>query len=183
MNRNNKENSISKLYKAQKFALYCLLGLIYTAFIGLQLGRIQAIADFDYNLHEIMYVPFTITVFSLPVLFPIYIYLLIKYLLKRDKRKTNLKTRTQAISITASIIVIFSITLHQSFEVSTSGVFKVEQKLYEDRKYYLVLDDKKVKISHNEFELIEENQEYLISYVWNKQTPNKGNLLTIKPLK
>ena len=61
-------------------------------------------------------------------------------------------------------------------------MFKVEQKLYEDRKYYLVIEDKKVKISYNEFELIDENQEYLIGFVWNKQTPNKGKLLTIKPL-
>ena len=97
MNLYNKEDSILKLYNAQKLVLYCLLGLIYTGFIGLQLGRIQAIADFNYNLHEIMYVPFTLAIFSLPVLIPIYIYLLIKYLLKRAKQKPNLKTTTQAI--------------------------------------------------------------------------------------
>ena len=86
-------------------ALYWLLGFIYSGFIGLQLGRIQAIADFNYNLHELMYVPFTIALFVVPVVFLIYIYLLIKYLLGRGKQKTNLKTSTQAVLVIASIIV------------------------------------------------------------------------------
>ena len=182
MKLDNKDDSIQKLYKAQKLTLYCLLGLIYSAFIGSQLGRIQTIADFNYNLHEIMYAPFTLAIFFLPILFPVYIYLLIKYLLKRGKQKTNFKKISKATLIATSIIVIFSITLYQSFEVYTSGVFKVEQKLNENKKYYLVIDDKKVKISNNEFELIEANQEYLIGFVWNKQTPNKGKLLTIERL-
>lgn len=183
MDLNNKEKYIKKLYKAQKLALYWLLGLIYSGFIGLQLGRIQAIADFNYNLHEIMYVPFSIAVFAVPVAFLIYIYLLIKYLLERGKQKMNLKTSTQAVLVIASIIVVVSITAQQFLEVSTGGVFEVEKKLYEDRKYYLVLDDKKVRVSYNEFQLVEENQQYLISFVWNKRTPNKGQLETIEPLK
>lgn len=183
MNLNNKEREIQKLCKAQKLALYWLLGLIYSGFIGLQLGRIQAIADYNYNLHEIMYVPFNIALFVAPVVFLIYIYLLIKYLLVRGKQKTNLKTSTQAVLVIASIIVVVSITTHQFLELSTSGIFEVEKKLHEDRKYYLVFDDKKVRVSYNEFQLVEENQQYLISFVWNKRTPNKGQLETIEPLK
>ena len=182
MNLNNKDREIQKLYKAQKLALYWLLGIIYSAFLGLQLGRIQAIADFNYNLHEVMYAPFTIALFVVPVVFIIYIYLLIKYLLERGKQKTNLKTSTQAVLVIASIIVVVSITAHQFREVSTGGVFEVEKKLHEDRKYYLVLDDKKVRVSYNEFQLVEVNQQYLISFVWNTRNPNKGQLETIKPL-
>ncbi|MER2090630.1 MAG: hypothetical protein ABS920_12895 [Sporosarcina sp.] len=180
---NYTERYIEKLYKAQKLALYWLLGLIYSGFIGLQLGRIQAIADFNYNLHEMMYVPFTIALFVVPVVFVIYIYLLIKYLLERGQQKTNFKTSIQAVLVIASIIVIVSITAQQFSEVSTGGVFEVEKKLHEDRKYYLVLDDKKVRVSYNEFQLVEENQQYLISFVWNKRTPYKGQLETIEPLK
>lgn len=183
MNLNNKENDNQKLFKAQKLALYWLLGLIYSGFIGLQLGRIQAIADFNYNLHEIMYVPFNIALFVVPVVFLINIYLLIKYLLKRGRLKTNLKTSIQAVLVIASIVVVVSITAHQFQEVSTGGVFQVEKKLHEDRKYYLVLDDKKVRVSYNEFQLVEENHKYLISFVWNKRTPNKGQLEIIEPLK
>lgn len=85
--------------------------------------------------------------------------------------------------IIASIIVVVSITAQQFLEVSTSGVYEVEKKLHEDRKYYLILFDTKVRVSYNEFQLVEENQKYLISFVWNKRTPNEGQLKTIEPLK
>ena len=183
MKLNNKENDNQRLFKAQKLALYWLLGLIYSGFIGLQLGRIQAIADFNYSLHEIMYVPFNIALFFVPVVFLIYIYLLTKYLLNRKKQKTNLKTISQIVSVLASTVLVILITAHQFLEVSTGGVFEVEKKLNEDRKYFLVLDDKVVRVSHNEFQLVEENHQYLISFVWNKRTPNKGQLKTIEPLK
>ncbi|OIJ20738.1 hypothetical protein BKP45_08025 [Anaerobacillus alkalidiazotrophicus] len=62
-------------------------------------------------------------------------------------------------------------------------MFEVEQKKHEDRKYYLVLNDKKVRVSYNEFHLVEEKQQYLISFVWNKRSPNKGRLKTIDPIK
>jgi hypothetical protein len=35
-----------------------------------------------------------------------------------------------------------------------------------------------VRVSHNEYQLVEENETYLISIVWNKRTPNKGMLKT-----
>lgn len=177
------EKEILKLFKAQKIALYWLIGLIYLAFIGFQLGRIQAIADFNYNLHEIMYLPLNLAIFVVPILFLIYIYLFIKYLRKRGRQKTNLKVIIQIIIIMVSIIIIFSITEHQFREVSTSGVFEVEQKIRKDRKYYMVIGDKKVRVTYNEFQLIEENQQYLISYIWNKRSPNKGKLEIIEPIR
>ncbi|OIJ14232.1 hypothetical protein BKP37_09120 [Anaerobacillus alkalilacustris] len=179
----NDEKDIQRFFKAQKLALYWLLGLIYSAFIGLQLGRIQAIADINYSLHEIMHVPFYFALFIVPVLFLIYMYFLINYLRKRGRQTTNLKTVVQAIVVITSIIIVVSITAYQSFEVSTGGVFEVEQKKHEDRKYYLVLNDKKVRVSYNEFQLVEEKQQYLISFVWNKRSPNKGRLKTIEPIK
>lgn len=183
MNLNNKEEEIQKSYKAQRIALYWLLAIIYLSFIGLQLGRIQAIADFNYNLHEIMYLPFSIAIFVVPALFLIYIYLFTKYLWKRGRKKTDIKTIVKSILIISSIVIILAITEYQFQEVSTGGVFKVEQKLYDDRKYYLVINDKKIKVSYNEFQLVEENKQYLISFILNKRTPDKGKLETIEPLK
>jgi membrane protein implicated in regulation of membrane protease activity len=184
MNRGNteKEIEIKKSYNAQKIALYCLLALIYLSFIGLQLGRIQAIADFNYGLHEIMYLPFNVAIFVVPVLSLIYIFLFIKYLRKRGMKKTGIKTIAQSILIISSIIIIISITENQFYEVSTGGVFKVEQKLHDDRNYYLIIDGKKVKVSYNEFQLVNENQQYLISFISNKRTPDIGKLETIEPL-
>jgi heme/copper-type cytochrome/quinol oxidase subunit 2 len=180
---NNKEKDIQNLYKSQKVALYWLLGIIYTAFIGLQLGRIQAIADFNYNLHEIMYAPFTIALFVVPVVFLVYIYQLIKYIRKRGKQSPNFKRVLKAMLVITSIVVIVSITSYQFKEVTTSGVFEVENKLQEDRKYFLVLNNIKVRVSNNEYHLVEENETYLITFVWNQKTPNKGMLQTIEPLK
>jgi len=178
----NKEIEVKKSFKAHKIALYWLLALIYLSIIGLQLGRIQAIADFNYSLHEIMYLPFNITIFVGPPLFLLYIFLLVHYLRKSERKKTSFKTVVQSILIVSSVVFVFVITGHQFQEVSTGGVFKVEQKLYEDRKYYVVIDDKKVRVSHNEFQLVEESQQYLISFIWNKRTPDRGRLNTIEPL-
>ena len=184
MKPNNEEGKDNqKLFKSQKLALYWLLGLIYSGFIGLQLGRIQAIADFNYSLHEILYVPLNLALFLVPVVFLIYLYLVIKYLRKRGRQKGNLKTRVRAIMVIVSIIVIFSITSHQFHEVSTGGIFELKQKLHEEGKYYLVFDDKKIRVSKNEFQLVGVNQQYLVSFVWNSRSPNKGQLETIEPLK
>ncbi|KQL50485.1 hypothetical protein AN964_22780 [Heyndrickxia shackletonii] len=185
MNLNNKEEKeieIKKLYKAQKIALYWLLALIYLSFIGLQLGRIQSIANFNYSLHEIMNLPFIIAIFVVPVLSLIYIFLYIKYLRKRGRKKTDIKSIIQSILIISSIVIFITITDYQFNEVSTTGIFKVEQKLHDDSKYYLLVNDKKVWVSYNEFQLVQENHQYLISFLWNKRNPDKGKLKSIKPL-
>lgn len=181
---NSKENEngmdIIKSYKSQKKALYWLLALIYLSFIGLQLGRIQAIADFNYNLHEMMYLPFSISMFLVPVLFLIYIFLFIKYIRKRGKKKIDSKTVLQSIAIIFSVVIIISITEYQFQEVSTAGVFEVKDKIQDDRKYYLLIDEKNIKVSYNEFQLVKANQQYLISFIWNKRNPDKGILQTIE---
>ena len=159
----DKEYEIEQLYRRQKLALYGLLGLIFSAFIGLQLGRIQVITDFNYNLHEFLYAQFTIALFVVPLLFIVYIYCLLTYLLKRGKRKPSFKSSFQVVCVLASLIVIGLITAYQFQEVSTGGVYMVEKKLQEEKKYYLVLDNKKVSVSYNDFENVEENQPYLIT--------------------
>ncbi|MEK3766175.1 MULTISPECIES: hypothetical protein [unclassified Solibacillus] len=130
---NNKEKKIYRLYKAQKLALYWLLGIIVSGFIGLQLGEIQAIADYNYNLHEIMYFPAIISLFVAPVVLVIYIFLVVKYLVKRGKQKLNIKEGIKSIVVICSIVILISITVHQSFEVSTTGIFEIDEKLLEDR--------------------------------------------------
>ncbi|MBY0121608.1 hypothetical protein H0173_06685 [Bacillus sp. S/N-304-OC-R1] len=162
-----------------------MLGLIYSAFIGLQLGRVQAIADFNYSLHEIMYLPFNLAVFIVPVIFLIYLYFLIKYFRKRGsvKVKENLKASIKAAVIIISVITILSIINHQFHEVSTGGVFKLEEKLQEKGKYYLIFDDKKIKVSMNEYKLVKVNEKYIVNFIWNLKTPNEGKLTTIEPMK
>lgn len=183
MEQNNREEKeeIKKLFEAQRMVLYGLLALIYLSFIGLQLGRIQAITDFNYNLHEMMYLPFNIALFVVPALSLIYTLLFLKYICKRGKKKSDLKTIVKTIVTISSIVIIVMVTEHQFQEVSTGGVFIVEQKRYDNGKYYLIINDKKVRVSQNVFELVEEDKQYLINYIWNKRTPDIGRLETINP--
>ena len=67
--------------------------------------------------------------------------------------------------------------------MATAGVYEIEEKIHEDRKYFIVLHDKKIQVSKKEFQLIEENQPYSISFVWNKRNPNIGKLKTIEPMR
>lgn len=130
-----------------------------------------------------MYVPFNIALFVTPLLFLVYLYHLIKYLSKRKSKKIDGKIGLKMAIVVISLVVVFSILVHQALEVSTSGIFVVEKKLREDRKYYIVFNDQQVKVSYNEFQLVEENRKYLMSYVWNKRTPSKGKPETIEPIK
>jgi cation transport ATPase len=184
MNQNEDDhNKLQKLYKAQKVALYVLLGLIYSGFLGTQLGRIQAITDFNYTLHELLFVPMTLAFYLGPVIFLVYLFLFTMYVKRRGKRRFKIKSIVKVFTITASIIGILIMMNHQSKEVSTAGIFVLEQKLLVDGKYYLVIDDRHIKVSRNEYQLAEVNKEYLISFLWNSRSPQNGLLESIEPVK
>jgi hypothetical protein len=179
----DKEQELQKLYKVQKSILYVLLGLIYSAFIGMQLGRIQAIADYSYSLHELLYFPATVAIYLVPVMFLVYLYHLIKYVMKKERKKPRLLSAVKGILVMISVFVIMFIVNYQSHEVSTGGVFVLEQKILDEGKYYLVFEDKKIRVSMNEFQLAEVKKEYAVSFVWNSRSPDKGQLETIEPIK
>jgi len=65
--------------------------------------------------------------------------------------------------------------------VKTGGIFEVKDKVQEESKYYLILEDKKISVSRNEFNLINAKESYLISFVWNSLSPQKGKLTNIEP--
>ncbi|ANX14085.1 hypothetical protein ABE41_018900 [Fictibacillus arsenicus] len=183
MNQNEgHHNKLQKLYETQKVALYVLLGLIYSGFLGTQLGRIQAISDFNYTLHELLFVPATLALYLGPVMFLVYFYLLIKYIKKRERGHWGIKSAAKTISVIASIVAILIIMNHQSHEVSTAGIFVLEQKHLVEGKYYLVIDERQIKVSRNEYQLAEVENEYLVSFIWNSRS-KKGILETIEPVK
>lgn len=174
---------LNKLYKAQRIALFVILGLIYSAFIGTQLGRIRAITDFNYTLHELLFVPATLALYLGPVLFLVYLYLFIKYVKRRGRRSLQLISTVKTVTIIASIMTILIILNHQSHEVSTGGIFVLEQKLLVDGNYYLVIDERHINVSRNEYQLAEVGKKYLVSFIWNSRSPQNGLLETIEPLK
>jgi hypothetical protein len=184
MNQNEgHHNKLKKLYETQKVALHVLLGLIYSAFIGTQLGRIQAISDFNYTVHELLFLPMTLAFYLGPVIFLVYLFLFTMYVKRRGKRSFKIKSIFKAFTIIASILAILIVVNHQSKEVSAAGIFVLEQKLLVDGEYYLVIGDKHIKVSRNEYQLAEVNKEYLVSFVWNPQSSQNGLLETIEPVK
>jgi hypothetical protein len=183
MMNQNEGHKLKKLYETQKVALHVLLGLIYSAFIGTQLGRIQAISDFNYTLHELLFLPATLAFYLGPLMFIIYLFLFIKYVKRRGRSRFEIKSTVKAFTIIASIVAILIVVNHQSKEVSTAGIFVLEQKLLVDGEYYLVIDDRHIKVSRNEYQLAEVNKEYLVSFVWNPQSSQIGLLETIEPVK
>ncbi len=62
----------------------------------------------------------------------------------------------------------------------TFGAYTIKEKFEEDRRYYVKIENKKLNVSFNEFQLVEENKTYIIQYAWNQRTPEKGRLQTIE---
>lgn len=91
----------------------------------------------------------------------------------KPKKKYYVKNTLLFISI-LTIIVYF---LHiESMYVSTGGIFKVNNKFSERNNYYIELNDKKIKCSRNEYNLIEQGKVYMVDYTWNENWPQKCKL-------
>ena len=176
----NEKDELKKSYKQQKKVLYLLLGNTYIFFMGLVLGEVQAISDFNYSLHEVISATANLMFLS-PVLLLVYVYFGIKYLSKRGLDLPDLKSGLKVLFVVGSIIGIFSFTFIKMNEFTSHGVLEVQEKIKEENQYYLMLNGKKVKVTENEYYLINQNEVYLGSYKWNKLSPTNGELLTIKP--
>ena len=71
----------------RKIVTKMILGTTYIAFIGYLLAELQWIADWNYNTHEILYVPYSIAIYFVPVLFLLWMYYAIKS--KRELNENN----------------------------------------------------------------------------------------------
>lgn len=175
-----KNNKLIESYKAQKAALLWFLGFIYISFIGIQLGQIQEIMDYNFNLHELMFVFANIAIFICPIIFFIYIFLLIKYLRERGKKKFSKKRLFQIEIVLLSFFFMIIISYNQSMITTITAIIKVERKQAYKGEYFINFDDKQIKVSANEYHLIEKDKEYVIHYESNKNNLNEGKLKTIE---
>lgn len=165
----------------KRVALYWLLGTIYLAFACWELGRIQAIADFNYTLHELLYVPINAAIFLIPIEVILFFYYAIMAR-KQNKEKRNYSSRVKAILIIFSLVFITYIFYGQSNSRSTSGIFYIQDRVQEKNQYFIVLNNgEKIKCRRNEFSLVVEGEAYLVSYVW-YNIPQKGSLELIEPI-
>lgn len=167
----------------RKIVTKVILGTTYIAFIGYLLAKFQWIADWNYNIHELLYIPYNIAYYLLPVLLFLWMYYAIKS--KRELKESINKSKIKNVLINsmlfASLIIIGTYFYVQSMTVSTGGLFEVEQKIQERNNYYIELNQKKIKCTQSEFNLIEEGKVYLVTFDWNKQWPDEGKLILIEP--
>ena len=170
------------LLEIHNFLLSLLLAMIYAAFIGMQLNRIQAIADYNYSLSELTMAPLTILMFIGPFILLAYITVAIKLLLSNIKIHFGLKQFAITVFIISSFCVITPISIKQFNEVSTTMITTIDDKMIEQDKYFIVTNNEKINVTRNEYNLIEVNQEYMISYRWNKKSSILAKVTYIEPI-
>lgn len=170
---------LNKLYDRKKIAQYWLLGVVSITYFSLQINRLSIFININYSLHEIISSMGNV-MWLIPIFFIAYLFLTLNYLFKR-----GLKQRPTIVYLIRDLIIFITVCgmsgmiVYYLGEVSTSGVIKIEEKIVENDQYYVVINEKKIKVTSNEFHLIDESQEYLGSYVWNQFTPDKGKLTRI----
>ena len=167
----------------RKIVAKVILGTTYIAFIGYLLADLQWITDWNYNLHEILYIPYSIAYYAVPVLSLLWGYYAIKS--KRESKEINHKPKINKIWINlmlfASLVLVGAYFYIQSMDLSTVGLFEVEQKIQESNSYYIELNHKKIKCTQSEYNLIEVGRVYLVTFEWHKQWPEEGQLILIEP--
>lgn len=174
------EIRIDNLFEAKKTALRVLLISIYVAFFSFQLAQIDFITELSFSLHELLYLPVNLAIFFVPVLFLIYMLFVLKCIGKKSTEAVSWNIKIKKAFVILSLLSIFAIFYYQVHGISTSGVFVIKEKLEEGNKCYLVLNDKKVRVTRNEFNLVNTNQEYLIEFEWNSLSPHRGRLERIQ---
>lgn len=177
----SKEENI--LNGSKKTAIVLIISIIIC--LGcLILGQVQAIADFSYRLHEVLYIPVNIGIFLIPVEAIFFIYFFIRFLINLKKDKTGHRNIIIPNLIALiCLVVYFSYFMYISNGVQTTGIYDIVNKEIKDNNYYIIVDDKKLSCSRNEYNLITEGKKYLLGYKWNKYSPQKGTLKYIEAFK
>lgn len=163
--------------KLRKTYAKIIIVLIYITFICYFLGQFQSILDWSFTFHELLFIPYNISFFTLPILCLIWIFLAIRSIKEsstelKDKRKIYFKNTLIIISILL-IVMFFN---YENHVVQTSGIFTIEEKKFDGEKYNVIFNGMTIKCTWNEYNLIKENQNYLILFNWNEYSPNKGKL-------
>ncbi|WP_079710283.1 hypothetical protein [Paraliobacillus ryukyuensis] len=181
-NKKRSKNEAEEKYTKHKRVLLWLLGINYIGFLSFQLVGLQPVMGMPFHLAEMMSGFGNIVIFvAIPIAIFIYLDLLYTYSTKRGLQKPTASTVRKATFIVITTVAFVFIINSQSQDVFTYGVFEVQQKNHEDGKYYLELEKRKIRVSSNEYHLIEENEQYAIGFRWHKNNPNIGYLRTIDP--
>jgi len=174
-----KEFEMKNYTSLRKKCSKIIIFLIYITTVCYILGQSQSITNWNYTFHEMLFLPYNLAYYSLPVLSLIWIYYGLRSIKEKSKEKNDKrKLYFKNIVIILSIVLIAVYFNYESHGVSTSGVFTIEEKIYDGEKYNIVVNGISIKCTWNEYNLIRENNEYLLSFNWNEYSPSpsKGKL-------
>ena len=156
-----------------KIASIVLVLSLFTFYISSELSRVQAISDYSYRLHELLYIPMNLGLFLIPIEIAAFIYYGIRFLSDARNRKIH-KDRMTLTLLVMSItsVVLFSIyVIFITNIVHTTGVFRNMDKEKEGRHYYVMIEGRRIECSKNEYNLISSDRNYSVTYEWNKLFP------------
>jgi hypothetical protein len=174
------ENIDTNKYEVKQMLLKLLFYTVYIGIVCLILGQIQAIADFNYTLHEIMYLPVNIAIFIVPIEFIAFVYYWIRWRSKiREEQVKKQHWRLKRVLAICFLLLPFCYFMYQTNDVHTSGVYSNITKYQEGNRYYIDAVGKKIRCSKDEYNMIDPEKEYLISFDSNKLFPAKGWLRDI----
>jgi hypothetical protein len=168
--------------RKRKLLTKIIIITVYISLFSYLLGDIQSIANWNYTIHEILYLPITLAIYVLPIIFIFWSYYFFKSF-KLFRTSLSLKEVLKNFGIVLSVLVILLFFLVQQKSITTSGIYIIENKAKIERSYYIKLNNKSVRCTWNEYNLIETGKTYLITYEWNQLLHQKGKLEYIEPVK
>lgn len=153
-----------------KAALVLLISNIVEILALIVIATDMFMDDF-YALRELIAVIVNIGMVIIPIEFIVWIVLIIRS--KKEKtapKSAENKALPWITSASCALLVCFGIVFSQG--VSTTTYFREgPEKITENGKYYLVLENKKVRISEERYEKIKPGKGYSVYYKWNKLVP------------
>lgn len=172
------KNKERMLFQKKTNTLYFLFGLVFTGFVSLRIAEIPFLNEFYYNLSEMLHGYFFLCIIFFPFAFFTYLYFQIKYTLTNKEKPSSWVTLRHVLLICLTIFFVKE-TFYELNGGIAEGYYTIENhnKLYENDKYYLFLEGKKVEVSVDTFNQMELNNQYRIKYKWNKLSPDRGEFI------
>lgn len=169
------QNNFVRSYRITGFSL---LFLLYTGFTGWQLGRVQAIMDFNSTLHEMLYIPAFLCLYVGPIVFLVFCYYMI-----RAKVVRSITTRRAAswFVIGMSLMYMAYVVNIQIADRSVTGIYSEVGKYQEADRYYISLEGRLIELSSEQYDRFDTAADYLLSYTWNDKQV-KGKLTAIEKI-
>jgi len=129
-----------------------------------------------YSLLTILYFQYYMLFIAI-ILWIIFIVGMIKRKNIEEKNKVN---KTAIFLVVFTTVIVIGFGYYYLNGMVTEGVFTIEEQnmLEENGQHYLFLEEQKIEVSEELFNLVEINSQYHIKYSWNKLSQNNGKIVS-----